>query len=133
MSIKYQPTNQPTQYTHDTNRDENGGGNGNGEEEEDEARVGERDEESELTMEACLGEFVSYQTVSASEEAFHKEGTCVRYCVDGWRDGRGVTPSFGGIYRWTSIAYHTNTHTYTHKPKTKKKQKSQSAGAAPSS
>lgn len=38
-------------------------------------------------MEACLGEFVSYQTVSASEEAFHKEGTCVRYCVDGcWRD-----------------------------------------------
>ena len=50
---------------------------GEGEGEEEESRV----EESELTMEACLAEFVSYQTVSASEGAFHKEGAWVIECV----------------------------------------------------
>lgn len=35
------------------------------------------EEEGLLTMEECLAEFVSYQSVSASEEDFHKEGKCV--------------------------------------------------------
>lgn len=68
-------TKPTTTHTH-THSDGDGGshagGDGGGDVplEEEESRV----EESELTMEACLAEFVSYQTVSASEEAFHKEG-----------------------------------------------------------
>lgn len=67
----------PSSYAHDSEEeaaedDEAGGGErgsafGDGEEEEEEGG-------GLLTMEECLAEFVSYQSVSASEEDFHKEG-----------------------------------------------------------